>query len=108
VIYLASPYSYKADKELMHTRYLQALAKAAELTKEGLAVFSPIVSSHQLSLFHDMPTTWDFWSNIDYKFLDASSELFILMLESWDKSVGVAAEIKYAEQIGIPVTFIYP
>jgi hypothetical protein len=53
-----------------------------------------------------MPTTWDFWSVVDYKFLDASSELYVLMLDCWDKSTGVAAEIKYAEQIGLPIKYI--
>lgn len=106
MIYLASPYSYKADAELMHLRYEQALAKTAELTLQGLAVFSPIVSSHQLSLAHEMPTTWDFWSGVDYKFLDASSELYVLMLDCWDKSAGVTAEIEYAKEIGLPITYI--
>lgn len=106
MIYLASPYSYKATPELMHTRYLQALAKTAELTLQGKAVFSPIVSSHQLSLLHEMPTTWEFWSVVDYAFLDASSELYVLMLDCWDKSVGVQAEIKYAQEIGLTITYI--
>lgn len=106
MIYLAQPYSINSTPEIRHQRYLYGLKKTAEYTKLGLAVFSPIVSSHLMTLEHDMPCTWDFWKTVDEKFLDASSEVYCLKMKDWDKSVGVEAELAYAMQIGLPITFI--
>ena len=106
MLYLAQPYSINASAQRMHERYLYGLKKTAEYTKLGLAIFSPIVSSHLMTLEHDMPCTWDFWQTVDKKFLDASSEVYCLMMQDWDKSVGVHAELCYARSIGIPIKYI--
>jgi hypothetical protein len=51
---------------------------------------------------YDMPVTFDFWSKVDYKFLDASERLVVLAMDGWKESKGVQAEIAYADKIGLP------
>lgn len=106
MIYLASVYSLNADKALMEERYQFALAHAAKYTLEGVPVFSPIVHSHPMSQTFAMPTTFPFWEKLDYQYLDASDALWVLMMEGWQDSRGVTAEIAYASSQGLPIRYI--
>lgn len=103
MIYLASVYSLNADEALMEERYQYALKRATEFTKEGLPIFCPIIHSHPMSADESMPRTFDFWEKIDYKFLDCVKELWVLMMNGWEDSIGVQAEIAYARKLGIPI-----
>jgi len=98
-IYLASPYSHP-DPAVRQKRYEDVLEITAKLSKIGYVVFSPIVHSHPMSVHHDMPGDWAFWSKIDYKFIDACREIWVLDMDGWDKSVGIKAEMEYAKSIG--------
>jgi len=106
VYYLASPYSVDADYELMRLRYKCVMKKTAELTREGFAVFSPIVNSHILSTRYAMPTTFDFWAKIDYEFIAVCSEVWVYKMDGWEDSVGVQKEIEYAQSLGKTVKYI--
>jgi hypothetical protein len=110
-IYLASPYSINAPttskegRELRELRYREALRYTAEWSKEGQVIFSPIVHSHPMSWYHDMPGTWDFWSKIDYVFIDQCEKVRVLCMPDWDKSIGITAELEYAKKIGKPIEY---
>jgi len=103
-IYLAIPYS-----GMCPSSYFQATRATAVLLKEGLNVFSPITHSHPLKEY-GMPETWEFWEKIDYQYLDWADEVYVLIpdegMETVDNSVGVQAEITYAEQHGLPIRFV--
>lgn len=43
------------------------------------------------------------WSPIDMAFLSRCDGLIVLTLDVWDRSSGVAAEIDYFKQKGMPV-----
>jgi len=105
--YLACPYS-SPDKSLVEWRYQQATKAAGWLlTKRGLNVFSPITHSHPLhKAAGGCPGDWKFWEKIDREYLSCSQRLVVLMLAGWRKSVGVQAEIKIAEEQGIPVEYL--
>ena len=113
-IYLATPYSINAStsskegRALREARYMQALSETAGMSKKGEVVFSPIVHSHPMSWNHDMPGTWDFWSKIDYVFIDNCEKVRVVMMDMWDQSVGISAEIEYAKKIGKPVEYVSP
>lgn len=106
MIYLASVYSLNSDADLRQQRYEYVLKEAAEFTKLGYPIFSPIVHSHPMSLVYDMPCTFDFWEKVDYKFIDASSQLWVLMMDGWTESNGVQAEIKYARSLGMKIYYL--
>lgn len=109
-IYLATPYSVNAPlpegAELRQARHDEALRYTAEYSKIGEVIFSPIVHSHPMSFVHDIPGTWDFWSKIDYCFIDNCEKIRVIMMPDWDKSVGITAEVDYAKKIGKPVEYV--
>lgn len=106
-IYLAIPYS-----GMEKSSYEQANRATVILLSSGYNVLSPISHSHPLTYSHEnieLPGTWEFWSKVDYQFIDWSDEIIVLIpKEGYDKvrdSTGVQAEIKYGIENNKSVTF---
>lgn len=106
MIYLASPYSHP-EVGVREQRFRDACRAAAMLLASGLTVFSPIVHGHPL-VWHGLPTDWPFWERIDRDHLERCDEVVVLMLDGWRESVGVAAEIRIARELGKPVRSLAP
>jgi hypothetical protein len=105
--YLASPYSHK-DPAVVKDRVRGVTKATVWLIKEkGWNVFSPIVHSHPLAEA-GLQGDWDFWRLIDTEYLSVSARMVVLAIEGWRESVGVQAEIKIAERMGIRVYFMRP
>lgn len=75
--------------------------------RRGHVVFSPIVHGHPL-VGHGLPTDWPFWERFDREHLRRCDELVVLTLDGWRESVGVAAEIRIAGELGTPVHYLAP
>jgi nucleoside 2-deoxyribosyltransferase len=105
VIYLASPYSHP-DESVRISRFHAACDAAASLMRAGHVVFSPIAHTHPIAVRNALPLGWEFWKATDEAFLSRCDELYVLMLEGWDTSKGVTAEIEIARALGHPVKFI--
>ena len=103
MIYLASPYSHP-DANVRHARYEAACQKAAEMMRDGRLVYSPIVHSHPLGEL-GLPGDWPFWAEHNRRMLGVCSGLVVLQLSGWERSRGVAEEIRIAETIGLPTQF---
>jgi nucleoside 2-deoxyribosyltransferase len=106
MIYLASPYSHP-DPAVREERYRAACQAAAALLLAGQPVCSPIVHSHPL-VAYGVPTGWVFWSRFDRALLARCDEVLVLMLDGWQESVGVQAEIRIARALGKPVRYLAP
>lgn len=106
MIYLASPYSHP-DPAVREERYRAACQAAAALLLAGQPVCSPIVHSHPL-VAYGVPTGWVFWSRFDRALLARCDEVLVLMLDGWQESVGVQAEIRIARELGKPVRYLAP
>jgi len=106
MIYLCSVYSINADAALMQKRYEYAAKRTAEFMKDGHTVFCPINHCHPIAEKYGMPRTWDFWKQHDLNYIDAADEVWVLMMPHWNKSVGISAEIKHAEETGKTVVLI--
>ena len=107
--YLASPYSHPDPIQKVE-RYRTVCRVAGDLMKRGKTVFSPIAHSHPIEEhFRDKSTEGhDFWLRQDFAVLRHCTEMLVLMLEGWERSVGVAAEVEFAGRCGIPVFYIDP
>lgn len=105
--YLASPYSH-SDLEVMESRRVAACLKAGELIANGVAVISPI--AHNVAVIREIngKTGWDRWQAQDLAMLSVCQKVLVLRLLGWETSKGVAAEIKAATELGIPVEYIDP
>ncbi|GIX04608.1 MAG: hypothetical protein KatS3mg114_0477 [Planctomycetaceae bacterium] len=106
MIYLASPYSH-TEAVVREERFRAACLATAHLIAAGHVVFSPIVHGHPL-VDHGLPTDWPFWERFDRDHLQRCDEVVVLMLDGWRESVGVAAEIRIAEELGKPVRYLAP
>ena len=105
--YLASPYTH-ADKEVRRDRYMAACKAAAKLMLAGEVVFAPIAHSHPIEAYFDKNEGHDFWMRQDAPYLEACSKLVVLTIDGWDKSSGVAHEIRRAVERGIPIEYLAP
>ena len=100
-VYLACPYS-KHEDEVRKRLIKEVTEVAANLSAEGIAVFSPINHGDDMVKL-GIPSDFSFWEKIDYKFLSCSRCLLIYMADGWEESVGVQAEITKAKELRIPV-----
>ena len=106
MIYLSSPYTH-SDSQVRGERYRAACRQVAEMLRCGVKAFSPICHSHPLAEY-GVPGDWAFWRDYDLKFLEMCDEVWVLMLDGWDESVGVQAEITAALKMGKRVVFVEP
>jgi hypothetical protein len=112
MIYLGQPYTDR-DFEIMAARFKIAEFMTAEYMKAGDIVYSPIVHCHKIAVHYKMPTTWEFWEAYDLGILKHCDTMRVLQMPGWERSRGLTAEIKFAEENGItvePVSWsdIYP
>ena len=105
LIYLASPYSHE-DPEIRQQRFETVCFVAANLMREGRHVFSPIAHSHPIAVKGDLPLDFSYWEEFDRKMVSACQELWVVRMDGWVESRGVKAEIKIAEEVGIPVRYL--
>lgn len=103
-IYLACPYS-DPDPAVRRYRYMAVTAAAAaQLTKFGSLVFSPVTHSHYLAEQFGCSQDGGFWKDWYLSFLEHwATHLYVLQLQGWEESKGVNAEIDYAERHNIPI-----
>ena len=104
MIYLASPYTHP-DPAVVERRFEAVCQAAAALIRQGKTVFSPIAHSHSICRY-GLPGDWQFWQQHDREHLSACDEVVVLMLEGWQESHGVQAEIALARSLGKSVSFV--
>ena len=104
MIYLASPYTH-ADAAVRQKRFEAACRAAARLMRQGTIVFSPIAHSVPIAE-HGLPLDWQFWQRNDRRLLEACDEVAVLVLDGWEQSVGVQAEMRIATELGKPIRLL--
>lgn len=113
-IYLASPYTPKGEYTegekyaLREKRFVEVCRTAGKIMRNGKLVFCPIAHSHPIEKYgmDGELKSEAFWLEQDYAVLTYVDELWILMLPGWDSSSGVAKEIRFAKELGIPVRYL--
>lgn len=105
--YLASPYSHP-DPAIKKHRAEQVTESAVDLLHLGIFVFAPIAYNEPWEKYN-LPGDWQFWQDFDKTFVArCDGGVIVLMIDGWDKSIGVTAEIAFAESIGLPVYYATP
>lgn len=107
MIYLAGPYSHP-DEEVREARFRALTAKAADLMLAGNVVFSPITHGHTIAEYHDLPLDFGWWGSQCMGMLKHADRLIVLRLDGYAESVGVKAEIAFAEKHSIPIGYVNP
>ena len=78
VVYLASPYSHK-DPAVMQQRFEEVSRIHGELFicyGDEYALIGPITQSHNVALFTELPSNWEFWKAQDEALLSRCDELW--------------------------------
>lgn len=99
LVYLAAPYSHP-DPAVREARFREINRAAGELMAAGTLVYSPISHTHPILEVCGLPKGWEAY---DRAMLSRCSRVIVLQLEGWEASVGVAAEIRIAEELGLEV-----
>jgi len=103
-IYLASPYT---GSTLPNEEAFDLVCKeAGRLMKEDKTIFCPIAMGTPIANRCDLPHTHEFWIKKDIEILRKAEELYVYKLPGWEDSLGVTLEIKAAEAVGIPITYL--
>lgn len=107
-VYLASPYSH-AELDVRQRRADHMIKLVGELIKKHPNVFySPIAAWHYVARATQLPTDWAFWENMDRTFIEWADELWVVMMEGWQDSKGVLAEIEIAKTLGKRIRMVEP
>lgn len=106
IVFVSSPYTH-LRKEEEARRELKVRDYTGHLLRAKVQAFSPIVYGHVIATTCDLPTDWEFWQKFCLTYLSRSSAMHVFMLDGWDRSIGVAAEV-YAckEMFHIPVYYV--
>ena len=108
VEYLAVPYTDPVPA-VQRARYMAVTHAAAKLWAAGQMVFSPITHSHPIKLAGNLSGSWDDYAAYDtFVIQNLCSGVCLLTLLGWESSVGVRAELKLAEELGLPVRRLDP
>jgi hypothetical protein len=96
--YLAHPYS-SIDKDLEVSRLHAATKIYARLARQGVKCYSPVAATTLAAKRHKMPTSHEFWIDLNETFIVNSAGIILIKLEGWDTSPGVMHEIEYAKKV---------
>lgn len=111
LIYLASVYSWPYDEtvttKVKEKRFRLVAKVAGKLMEkeEDIFIFSPISHSHPQQKYAKLPFTSS-WYQRDLKLLEKCDELWILDMEGWNKSEGIAKEITHAISLNLPIKMV--
>lgn len=104
MIYLASPY-WHVDPAIRNQRFRAACRVTAEMIRQGITVFSPVVYGHAL-VGHGLPGDWSFWEGHDAEYLMLCDEVVVLQVDGWEESEGMRDEVRLAAAMGKRVTYL--
>lgn len=107
IVYVAAPYSNVKDKNHL---MLTIADVSGQYMKDnpGEYTITGLVHHYACQLHDDIGTDWNFWKDFCEQFIKKCDKLLVIRYEGWDKSFGVAEEIRLANELGIPVVYTDP
>lgn len=106
-IYLATPHNHE-DLEIREHRFQAAQRAAATVFAQQIPCYSPIAHWHPIAVTHGLPHGWSYWKSQDEALLQACREMWIILIDGWETSTGIRAEVKICETLGKKVRHIDP
>lgn len=105
--YLATPYSrYSAGLE---RAFVDAAVLAANLLLCGVKVYSPIAHTHPIAQYGGLdPLDHAIWLPFDMAMMERCDAMIVAHLDGWDKSYGIAEEVKVFTAANKPIYDLDP
>lgn len=107
IVYLASPYSHP-NPIVQRQRFHDVCLAAAALMRKGHIIYSPIAHCHPIATFGRLDTDAVSWRRHNFAFLAVASEFWVLELDGWEDSEGIAAEIQEADRLRKMIRYVKP
>lgn len=107
--FLASPHTHP-DPAVREWRYEECCRAFAWLLTKGIWVYPAITCTHPTWVNHLSKMTADFrhWKGLNHAFVRGAVGVFVLRIDGWEQSRGVADEMAFAKELGKPVEFMWP
>lgn len=105
VVYVSAPYSH-ANAKMVEARMDLFCLAVSRLIPRGLATISPLYNHYVLRIAPELGKDWAAWKEYSKTLVLQAQRLIVLQMEGWEKSEGVAEEMKLATKHGIPITYI--
>lgn len=105
MIYLASPYSHPS-KNVREHRYLMARGFTLWALRNSLAIFSPIVYGKDME--QQIGMNFEAWQILNDSMVKVCPQFWVLTLDGWEESKGVAHEIELARSLGRSIVYAEP
>ena len=105
--YLATVYTKHPDGR--EAAFREAAEIAGRFLRAGVNVHSPIAHSHPIAVHGGVDAVdHDFWMWADRPAMDSACGLVVCRMPNWQKSRGIAEEIKVFTEAGKPVLYYDP
>jgi hypothetical protein len=103
--YLATPYSKYPDG--IEAAFIDACKAAGALIKLGWNVYSPIAHTHPIAIHAGIdPLDHAIWLPFDDAMMQAAYGILVVRMPGYDKSFGIAHEIKTFRDAGKPIRYV--
>ncbi len=102
--FVSCPYT-DVDPTVIESRISVVYGQIAKLLELGHVPVSPLLM-HAVNTRHHINNDWEFWERYSIELLSQCSAMVVLMIQGWEESVGVTAEIEYARSHNIPITYV--
>jgi Domain of unknown function (DUF1937). len=104
MIYIACPYTDESS-EIQEQRYAKSCRAAAKLMAAGIAVYNPLAQT-VTAIAAGLSLTHEKYLELDTEVISLCSEMIVLLLPGWEKSVGVHREMEIAADRRMRVTLV--
>ena len=104
-IFVAGPFN-GVSEEAKQERVNSIKRYCVKLFSEGHAPISALLMGLTFADVGGLPTNTETWTYFCEQMLSGCDELHVLMLDGWEKSGGVAAEIEVAKNLGIEIKYV--
>jgi ribosomal protein S18 acetylase RimI-like enzyme len=105
LIFIASPLT-APDPGLVQKRVAAAGRFGAWVqSNEGKCAFVAAAHDHAIATHLAKPMPYDWWRANIHHFMAPAQSCYVLCLDGWEQSKGVAVEIEIAEQLGKPIHY---
>lgn len=106
LVYVAAPYS-DSNPSIVDQRMIDYCKADAYLLSQGYFTIAPLLK-HYVKDHASLPDNWDYWKNYCKANLNHCESMIVIMLEGWNESEGVQAEIRLCYEYNIPIYYYDP
>lgn len=103
LIYVAAPYAHP-DAKIVQSRMTSLYSVMNIFSQRGLHVITPLFM-HEIVIRHAMKDDYAYWEQYCLNMLKRCDAMYVILLDGWAASRGVAEEIEFCVKHAIPVTY---